>query len=130
MPAQESRRQDPHGRASPSNPQTTERMETGRVRLVPPRRAVQSGAPWPGAGAIRSRHRYGATIGVEVFGKHGLLKDGAEAKAVATSVDLYQGGMRGNWGTGFTYDVALRVHFDDDTTADVVRRIGGMSGTD
>jgi hypothetical protein len=65
-----------------------------------------------------------------MFGKHGVLKDGAEAKAVVTSVELYQEGMRGNWGSGFTYDVGLRVHFGDDTTADIVRRIGGMGGTD
>ncbi|MCV7179820.1 SHOCT domain-containing protein [Mycolicibacterium sphagni] len=65
-----------------------------------------------------------------MFGKHKLSQETAEAKAVVTSVELYQGGMRANWGTGFTYDVGMRVHFDDDTTADVVRRIGGMGGTD
>ncbi len=65
-----------------------------------------------------------------MLGKHKPLRDGAEAKAVVTSVNLYQEGMRGNWGTGFTYDVGLRVHFDDHTTEDVVRRIGGMAGTD
>ena len=69
-------------------------------------------------------------FGVSVFGKHKLSREGAEAKAVVTSVELYQGGMRANWGTGFTYDVGMRVHFDDDTTADIVRRIGGMGGTD
>jgi len=66
-------------------------------------------------------------IGVSVFGKH---KRSAEAKAVVTSVELYQEGMRANWGTGFTYDVGMRVHFEDSTTADIVRRIGGMAGTD
>jgi hypothetical protein len=65
--------------------------------------------------------------GFSVFGKH---KRSAEAKAVVTSVELYQEGMRANWGTGFTYDVGMRVHFEDNTTADIVRRIGGMAGTD
>ena len=65
-----------------------------------------------------------------MFGKHGVLKNGAEAQAVVTSVDLYQEGMRANWGTGFTSDVGMRVHFADDTTSDIVRRIGGMAGTD
>jgi hypothetical protein len=45
-------------------------------------------------------------------------------------VDLYQGGMRSNTGTGFTYDVGMRVHFGDGTTSQIVRRIGGMAGTD
>jgi hypothetical protein len=65
-----------------------------------------------------------------VFGKHKLLREGLQAKAVVTSAELYQEGMRGNWGTGFTYDVGMRVHFEDGTTADIVRRIGGMAGTD
>jgi hypothetical protein len=65
-----------------------------------------------------------------MFGHHRLLQDGAVAKAVVTSVDLYQEGMRANWGTGFTYDVGLRVHFEDGTTAEIVRRIGGIAGTD
>ncbi len=65
-----------------------------------------------------------------MFGKHKLSCEGAEAKAVVTSVELYQGGMHANWGTGFTYDVGMRVHFDDGTTADIVRRIGGIAGTD
>jgi hypothetical protein len=65
-----------------------------------------------------------------MFGQHKVLRDGAAAEAVVTSVDLYQEGMRGNWGTGYTYDVGMRVHFDDGATADFVRRIGGMAGTD
>jgi hypothetical protein len=65
-----------------------------------------------------------------MFGKDKLSHQTAEAQAVVTSVNLYQEGLRGNWGTGFTYDVGLRVHFADDTTADIVRRIGGMAGTD
>jgi len=68
--------------------------------------------------------------GSGLLGKHKPLRDGAEAKAVVTSVNLYQEGMRGNWGTGFTYDVGMGVHFDDHTTADIVRRIGGIAGTD
>lgn len=65
-----------------------------------------------------------------MFRKPKLSHESAAAKAVVTSVELYQGGMRANWGTGFTYDVGMRVHFGDDTTADIVRRIGGMGGTD
>lgn len=65
-----------------------------------------------------------------MFGQRKVLRDGTEAKAIVTSVDLYQEGMRANWGSGFTYDVGLRAHFEDGTTADIVRRIGGMAGTD
>ena len=65
-----------------------------------------------------------------MFGQHKLLREGAQAEAVVTSVDLYQGGMRSNTGTGFTYDVGMRVHFEDGTTSEIVRRIGGMAGTD
>jgi hypothetical protein len=65
-----------------------------------------------------------------VFGKSRLSREGAEAEAVVTSAELYQEGMRANWGTGFTYDVGMRVHFEDGTTAEIVRRIGGMAGTD
>ena len=65
-----------------------------------------------------------------MFGQHKLLREGAQAEAVVTSVNLYQGGMRSNTGTGFTYDVGMRVHFEDGTTSEIVRRIGGMAGTD
>jgi len=65
-----------------------------------------------------------------VFEKHKLLREGAQTEAVVTSVELYQEGMRANWGTGFTYDVGMRVHFDDGPAAEIVRRIGGMAGTD
>ena len=65
-----------------------------------------------------------------MLGKHKPPRNGVEASAVVTSVDLYQEGMRANWGTGFTYDVGMRVHFEDHTTAEIVRRIGGIAGTD
>lgn len=51
------------------------------------------------------------------------------ARALVTSVSLHDDSSRGGSNSTHTYDLGLRVQFDDGTTAFVSRRVGGAAGT-
>lgn len=67
-----------------------------------------------------------------MFGKRELLKNGAVAKAVVTEARPL-GGMPSRAGgySATVYDLKLRVHFDDGSSSDCQRTVGGfIRGTD
>ena len=52
------------------------------------------------------------------------------ARALVTSVSLHEDRSRSSSSSTHSYDVGLRVRFDDGTRAYVSRRVGGAAGTD
>jgi hypothetical protein len=52
------------------------------------------------------------------------------ARALVASVSLHEDGSRGSSSSTHSYDLGLRVQFDDGTTAFVSRRVGGAAATD
>jgi hypothetical protein len=96
-------------RLAPVHPRT--RRPAPPLPPQPSRSTTVGARGWAGASAVVAFFALGwdhlRYIKRRIWGSVFRELESAETKTVVTSAELYQGGMRANWGTGFTYNVGM-----------------------